>query len=114
MPQNFESKFTVMPPSANVEARAQLQQQRDLERQDRIAELAMRQQTDVPIFDNTPYICGDICPMENVKSKMLFDRRDNFIDGALSQKEMEDGPAALLIASCVDMQNCGECLYFQE
>ena len=115
MPQNFESKVTYMPPLANTEALTKLQQQRDAEKQERmLAKLAIQDEGAKQTFNNKPYICGEICPMENVKNLDAFELRSQFIKGVWAEEEIIKKPYGLPIVSCVDMQNCGECLYFQD
>lgn len=115
MPQEFETIVRIMPPAANAEALANIQHDRDVERQERlIANLAIDAAFEQVAFDNTPYICGDVCPMENVHDATAFDMLRQYRKGLFTEREVTAIPYGKYIIECLGMQKSGDCLFSKD
>lgn len=65
-------------------------------------------------FDNSAIICGDVCPLLEVQDASAFDLLRQYKKGLFTTREIINMPAGLMIASCVDMRESGDCLFTKD
>ncbi len=119
-----EYAFRISADQKNAAARAAIQQQRDSERQDRFLQQYLMAHTKDGVegehhetaksFNVAHYVCGQVCPMENVQDTAAFELRRQYQKGLYTEREVISKTAGLLIVSCLDMQKNGDCLYAQD
>ena len=65
-------------------------------------------------FDNSAIICGNVCPLLKVQDASAFDLLRQYKKGLYTTREIINKPAGLMIASCVDMRESGDCLFTKD